>query len=76
MEKCPLLSMGSGKFGIPWERTHRAKASPEGELADPPAVGELAEPVDDGLAAHAAVSRAAAMTVMTAAARARQGRGG
>jgi len=76
LEKCPLLSMGSGKFGIPWERTHRAKASPDGELADPPAFGELAVPVDDGLPPQAAVSRAAAMTVMmTAAARVLRGRG-
>jgi hypothetical protein len=78
LEKCPLLSMGSGKFGIPWERTHRAKASPDGDVADRAASGEAPEPVDDELLApHAAVSRAAvARTVMTTAVRALRGRAG
>ena len=73
---CPLLS-GSGKFGMPWERMHREKATGIGEFADPPAFGEPPDPVDDGLALHAAASTAAAaMTVMTPAARARRGQGG
>src|SRR6266705_303345 len=49
---CPLLS-GSGKSGTPWERTHRAKATADGEFADPPAFGEPPGPVDDGLPPHA-----------------------
>src|ERR1700722_19844011 len=44
LENAPLL-LGSGKFGTPWARTHRAKASAcETNADDAPPV-----PVDDGL---------------------------
>src|SRR5579864_8988656 len=72
----PLLS-GPGKFGTPCERMHRAKLTSDGVFAGVPAFGEPPDPADDGLLLHAAASRAAAaMPVMTAAARARRGQGG
>src|SRR5262249_9721521 len=43
------------------------------ECADPPPFDEPPDPLDDGLPPHAAASRTAAMTVMTAATRARRG---
>ena len=62
-----LLLDGSGKFVRPFERMHWAKASSEG-LDDPPAFGELPEPVDAGLLPHAVASRtmAAAAVLVTA----------
>jgi hypothetical protein len=65
--------LGSGYFGTPWERMHRAKASAwelaGGGLADPPASGEP-EPADDGPLPllHAATTRARPAVAMTAAA--------
>jgi hypothetical protein len=61
---------GSGKFGTPWERTQRAKAS-SWEFADPPACVELPEAVVDGLPLlHAAAKARTAMEVTAAAVRA------
>ena len=57
LENAPLL-LGSGKFGTPWARTHRAKASTcetnaDGALGAPVADGLPPEPVDE-LPPHAA----------------------
>ena len=81
LENAPLL-LGSGKFGTPWARTHRAKASTCETYADdaPPAPvddallvrvddGRPPEPVDE--LPPQAVSRARpAVAMMTAAVRA------
>src|SRR5215472_8419933 len=61
--------LGSGKFGTPWERTQRAYARAL-ELADPAASDEPPEPVDDGLALHAASRTTAVVAMMTGTVRA------
>jgi DNA-binding response OmpR family regulator len=65
----PSLPAGSGKFGTPRERTQREKAT-SWEFTSPPAFCAAPEPVDDGLAPHAAASRTTAVAAMAAAVRA------
>jgi hypothetical protein len=68
---------GSGKFGTPWERTQREKATSGAfagspafeELAGPPPAGEAPEPAEDGLPLHAPTRASAQMPTMAAAAR-------
>jgi hypothetical protein len=75
----PPLLVGSGKADTPCERMQWEKATAlelaAWELAGPPAFDEPPGPVDDGLLAHAAVSRARAAATMAAAVRAAGGRG-
>src|SRR4030088_2857140 len=70
---CPL-ALGSGKFGTPWARTHRAKASSCETNDDdaPPVPVDDGLPLDDGLPPHAAVS--STRPAVTARTPARRGR--